>query len=148
MKRIFLDTNILLDVFLEREPFVRPAQMIWTLAAEKKVQAAISAISVNNVFFIVEKLSSSDKAYTAIQALAGIFKIVGVTPRIINKSIEARYADFEDAVQYFSALEFRAKIIISRDPAGFVKCGLPVMDGAEYLSLLTIKRKPGLGHMS
>lgn len=133
MKRIFIDTNILLDVFLERDPFCRPAQIVWSLAEKRRVRAAISAVSVSNIFYILERLSSEDKAYRAIETLTEIFKIQDVTSRIIGEALSFRHADFEDAIQYFCALKFRANVILSRDPKGFADSRIPVMNCSEYL---------------
>lgn len=141
MKRILLDTNILLDVFLERHPFCQPAQIIWTLAEKKKIQAAISAISINNIFFIMKKLTSNEKAYWAVETLLEIFKIIGVTPQIIRKALKVRFPDFEDAIQYQTALKFRAHAIISRDPSGFEKSTIPVLDGPQFLILSESRKK-------
>ncbi len=135
MKRVFIDTNILLDVFLERVPFAYPAQRVWSMAERKQMQAAVSTLSVCNIFFILKKLASTEKAYLAIETLVETFKLIEVTPRIISKALAARLNDFEDAVQYFCALQAGAKLILSRDPSGFGKSRLPVMDCNEYLTL-------------
>ncbi|MBI2981030.1 MAG: PIN domain-containing protein [Deltaproteobacteria bacterium] len=136
MKRIFLDTNILLDVLLARDPFCQRAQTVWSLAEKKEIVAAISTVSVSNVFFIIKKLSSREKAYEAVSVLAEIFKLVEVGAQTVSKSLQARFPDFEDAVQYYSALKFRAKAILSRDPSGFRGGKIPVMSCSEYLALL------------
>lgn len=138
MKRVFVDTNILLDVLLERIPFVRPAQIIWSLAERKEIQAAISALSVSNIFFIINKLASREKAYLAVDTLLKIFKISEITGGMISKALAARFPDFEDAVQYFCALKSGARAILTRDPAGYLQSKLPVMDGNEYLALIKI----------
>lgn len=139
MKRIFLDTNILLDVFLERSPFFHPAQIVWSLAETKKIRAALSAVSIINIFYVIKKLSSASKAYEAITALPQIFKVVDTTSSLLSKALKAGFSDFEDSVQYFSALKFGAKAIISRDPAGFASSKIPVIDAVEYLALLEEK---------
>lgn len=141
MKRIFLDTNVLLDVFLERDPFCLPAQIIWSQAERKEIRAALSALSVNNIFFIIRKLSSREKAYLAVETLVKIFKVIDTTSSILTLALKARFPDFEDAVQYYSAAKFRAETIISRDPAGFEEGKIPVMDAAQWLTLMTPANK-------
>lgn len=134
MKKIFLDTNILLDVFLERSPFCQPAQMIWTLVEKKKIRGAISAISVNNIFFILKKLAGNEKAYTATESLTESFKIIDVGSKMILQALKTRFNDFEDGIQYLSAIKFRADAIISRDSSGFAKSEIPIFDGPQFLS--------------
>jgi len=136
VKKIFIDTNILLDVLLERDPFCRPAQLVWSLAEKRKIQAAISAVSVSNIFFILERLSSKENAYRAVETLLEIFRITDVTSQILSKALTARFPDFEDAVQYFCALKFKARAILSRDPSGFLERKIPIMDCNEYLAIL------------
>ena|SRR3989338_5498781 len=132
--RVFLDTNILLDVFLEREPFCLPAQKIWVLSEKKKIKAAISALSVSHVYFIIQKLSSRDKAGLAVIALLKMFKILEVNSQIIRKAHQSHFPDFEDAIQYFCALKFRSQAIVTRDPDGFIDSVIPVLDPVLYLS--------------
>lgn len=138
MKKIFVDTNILLDVFLAREPFYKTAQMLWAVLLKRDVKAAISAISVNNCFFIINKLAGSEKAYIAIDALSDFFSIIDLDAGILNRARRARFTDFEDAVQYFSAKKFAAQAIISRDPQGFEKDDMAVMDAAQFLATHSI----------
>lgn len=134
MKRLFLDTNILLDIVLARDPFCEPAQILWTLSEKKKLHAGVSAISVSNVFFIVKKLASATKAYEAIEVIQEIFNIIPATSVLLKKATRAGWPDFEDAVQHLSALDFKAQALITRDPAGFKKSRLPIMTAAEYLA--------------
>ena len=134
MKKIFLDTNILLDVLLDRSPYVHPAQVIWSLAEKKKIRAAVSALSLRNVFFIIKKLSSSEKGYKAVETLVDLFQIVEVGSKMIQKALEIRLPDFEDAIQYYAALKFRAGVMISRDRSGFKASRIPIMDSAEFVA--------------
>lgn len=138
MKKIFVDTNILLDVFLAREPFYQAAQILWALLLKKDVKAAISAISVNNCFFIINKLAGPEKAYVAIDALSDFFSIIDLDAGILNRARRARFSDFENAVQYFSAKKFSAQAIISRDLHGFEKDDVAVMDVTQFLAAHSI----------
>lgn len=136
MKRIFLDTNILLDVFLERHPFCTSAQQVWTLVENKRLHAAISAISVMNIFFIMRKLTSVAKAHQAVRALIESFTIIETSARLISRALRSEISDLEDAVQYYSALKSGSMAIITRDPHGFKTSLIPVFDCAQYLVYL------------
>lgn len=131
-----MDTNILLDVLLDRQPFCHPAQILWTLAQKRSIKAAISAVSMSHVFFVLKKLTGGDKAYQALTRISEDFQIVDTKNATIRKALQTHLPDFEDALQYFSALQFRAQAIITRDPAGFEHGKLPVLDCTQYLSLL------------
>lgn len=135
MKTVFFDTNILLDVFLAREPFCQSAQILWSLVHKKELKVGISAISVVNCFFIINKLAGSEKAYTAIDALHDFFSVVELDAKLLRKAREIDFHDYEDAIQYFSAKKFRAAAIISRDSVGFKKSDIPVMGADQFLAL-------------
>lgn len=144
MKKIFLDTNILLDVLLERHPFCFPAQKLWTLADQKKIKAAISSVSLSTIFFIIQKSSSKDQAYKAVQTLVDIFKLVATNSRIVSQALKTQFSDFEDGLQYYSALSFKAQALITRDVKGFEKSQIPVMDAITYLAFME-KTSPPTG---
>ena len=128
MKSAFLDTNILLDVLLNREPFVTWAQQIWTLAIQKKIKASISAASLLNCFYIIRKVKTNEQTYTVIENLVKIFHVIAVDSKIISKALQTRFDDFEDGVQYQCALKARSQTIITRDPKGFVKSKIQILD--------------------
>lgn len=134
MTKVFLDTNILLDVFLARKPYVKTAQEVWTLCERKKILGAISAISVNNIFFIIKKLSTVEKAYSSVEVLLDFFKIVQVSRRSLLKAYHQMFSDFEDAIQYQAALEFGAQVLLTRNPVDFKKSEIPIMDLASFLT--------------
>lgn len=133
MKKVFVDTNILLDVLLERHPFCEPAQTLWTMVEQKKLAGAVSAISFNNIFYLIRKFSTAEKAYQALNTLSDIFKIVEVNQRIIKETLKTQWPDFEDGIQHACALKFGAKVILSRDTKGFGSGKVPVMGCSEYL---------------
>jgi predicted nucleic acid-binding protein len=135
MKPVFVDTNVLLDVLMAREPLLSSSSAVLDLIDRGIVKAGLSAISINNVFFILKKNSGSVKAYEVIETLQSLFTIVDLTSKLIKKSIEARWADFEDAIQYHSALAFKASVIISRDGKGFKNSRIPVMTPQEFLAV-------------
>ena len=133
MTSVFLDTNILLDVLLKRDTFYQPAQSIWDLAAHKKIKSFISALSVSNCFYIVEKLSSQTNAYSVTETLLTLFDVVAVNEQTLADSLQLRFPDFEDGVQYQCALQVKADVLITRDPKGFKKSQMLIMDPWQFL---------------
>lgn len=101
----------------------------------KSLLAAVSALSLSNAFFIVKKLSTAEKAYQAVRTMTEIFRIEAVDGRTVKKALQSGFADFEDAVQYQSALQFRASVILSRDFTGFSHSRIAVMDCTQYLTV-------------
>ena len=80
-----IDTNVLLDVLARREPFYAAASRIWTLAERGSVRAFVSAVSFNNVYYIVRKAAGKDQADLALRLMRNIFEVVAVDARILNR---------------------------------------------------------------
>mgnify|MGYP006272558667 CR=1 FL=1 len=133
--RVFLDTNLLLDVLAKREPFYAAAARIWTLAETGACEALVSAISFNNVFYIVRKARDLGAARRALVLLRDIFASVAPDQRILNQAIDSEIADFEDAIQFYSALHAQADYLLTRNVGDFPDGSLPILAPGEFLAL-------------
>ncbi|MBN1346628.1 MAG: PIN domain-containing protein [Phycisphaerae bacterium] len=132
--KVFLDTNILLDVLMERRPFFEASARIWSLAEEVRIRGQVSAISYPNVFYIVGRLSGRKAAAKVLQSMRAIFSVVACDERVINQAIEAGFEDFEDAVQFVSAVRVGASCIVTRDPDHFPRTEMPILSPTEFLA--------------
>jgi predicted nucleic acid-binding protein len=117
--KVFFDTNILLDVLMDRAPFARDSATVWSLAETGQIGGYISAISFNNIYYIIHKLRDHQTAMKAMRLLRDTFDTVSLDERIIQQAIDASFKDFEDAVQYFSAVRARSSCILSRNVSHF-----------------------------
>lgn len=131
---VFLDTNVLLDVLANRRPFYAYSAAVWTLAEQGRVRGFISAISFNNTYYVVRKLRTRSTAGKTMRILRDIFNTVPLDGQILDQAIDAGFRDFEDAIQYFSAIRAGAGCIVSRDASAFLRSDLPVMTPAEFLT--------------
>jgi predicted nucleic acid-binding protein len=131
---VFLDTNVLMDVLLERQPFALDAQRLWFLAERGKIEGAVSALSFANVYYVVRKTRGHDFALAMLKAMRDTFRIVGCDEQILQQAIDARFSDFEDAVQYFSALRMDAACMVSRNPGHFPKSSIPIFTPHDFFS--------------
>lgn len=136
---MLLDTNILLDVLAARQPFYNAAARIWALAEHEEVEAFVSAISFNNIFYIVRKAGGKTKADEALRALRDLFTPVPLDARLINQAMDAPIDDFEDAVQFHSAARQKCDYLVTRDPDGFPSTGVPVLSPQEFLAVWDMK---------
>jgi len=134
--KVFVDTNVLLDVLARREPFYTDAARIWSLAERSRVEALVSVISFNNVYYIVRRASNRRSAERALHLMRGVFTPVPLSVQILNQAIDARYADFEDAIQFHSAIHAAADCLITRDGGHFPASDLPVLSPAAFLATL------------
>ena len=135
--RVLVDTNVLLDVLGRREPFWPQAARVWTLAETGRLRACVSAISYNNTYYIVRRWGGRARAKDALRLLRDVFDAVDLTRKVLNQAMDAALADFEDAIQYFSALHAGADVIITRDPGDFPRAGPAVLTPGEFLATLS-----------
>ena len=131
---VLVDTNILLDVLARREPFYAAAAEVWSLAERRDIRAFVSAISFNNVFYIVRKAEHQAKAKKAIRLIRDVFEVVAPDSQIINQAMDDDVDDFEDAVQFHSAAKVRAACLITRNPSHYPKSVFPILTAEEFLA--------------
>ena len=138
MKRIFIDTNILLDFLARRGDFFMPA---WSVISRSKRgdKILVSALSFATASYVLE--AHHKKSSVAIKALFEDFiRVCSITPvdsRTIDESLASSFTDFEDAMQYYSALREGADLIITRNKEDYKAAQIPVYEPQEYLDLLT-----------
>ena len=136
MRKIFIDTNILLDVILRRADFYQQAAAIWADCESRKVQGYVSAISLNNMHDIMRKMVTPDVALEYIRLVLNVFSIVPLDESILRLAVDLPQKDFEDAIQTFSAVQIKADCIVTRDKSHFSGNYMPVINPAEYADLL------------
>lgn len=133
--RVFVDTNVLLDVLAEREPFYADSQRVWTLSEAGRIEAFVSAVSFTNCYYIVRKYAGARRAEKALRLLRDVFTPADLTSQVINQAMDSGFADFEDAVQFYSAARAQAECIITRDVDHFPRAHPPVLSPAEFLAV-------------
>ena len=138
--KLLLDTNILLDVLAARQPFYGPAARLWSLAEHDEIEVFVSAISFNNIYYIVRKSAGKAKADEALRALRDLFTPVPLDAKLINQAMDAPIDDFEDAVQFHSASRENLDYLVTRDPDGFPTTGIPVLSPQEFLAIWDTQR--------
>ena len=136
MKKIFLDTNIILDFLGEREGFYEASAKIMTLADKKKIQVYTSPSSISNVFYVLAKYENSKIALEKIRKFKLLCSMSVMDDEVVEKAIHSNFKDFEDAMQYFSALASNCNIIITRNEKDFKNAMIPVMNAESYLQTL------------
>lgn len=133
MKKIFLDTNIILDFLGEREGFYEASAKIMTLADKKKIQVYTSPSSISNAFYVLTRYENSKIALEKIRKFKLLCSMSVMDDEVVEKAINSDFKDFEDAMQYFSALASNCNIIITRNEKDFKNAMIPVMNAESYL---------------
>ncbi|GMQ30463.1 PIN domain-containing protein [Algoriphagus confluentis] len=133
MERLFIDTNIVIDLLARREPFFREAQDLFTLGDQKKVQLLISALTFANAYYSISKHHKEVEARRHLANFKVLVTILPIDNKIIDLSLASEFADFEDGLQYFTAIENSSDLIITRNKKDFRDSQIPVLSAGEYL---------------
>lgn len=135
-KRIFIDTNVMLDFLGERVPFYEAIAKIATLAEKSELTMVVSPISFATVNYFLSKFEGSKTAIEKLRKFKILCEICTLNEQTIEKGLNASIKDFEDALQYFSATESQCEILLTRNGKDFKKSLLPVMTPDEFLKSL------------
>ncbi len=137
MKSIFLDTNIIIDLLAKREPFVQDAKKIFSLADKGKVKLYTSALSIANVSYVLLKQRKAEETKQILRKLILLVKIYSLDEKIINLALnDIEFNDFEDGLQYYTALENNTDIILTRNTKDFNNSKLPVMTAKQFNEII------------
>ena len=134
MSRIFLDTNVILDLLGERVPFFDSIAKVATLADQKKLAIIVSPLSFTTIDYVLNKYETSESVLNKLRKFKIICEVCEVNEETIDKALTSNFKDFEDAVQYFTALQSNCSIIITRNGKDFKNSTIPIMTAEEYLS--------------
>ena len=133
---LFLDTNVLIDLIDKREPFYNDIAVIASMAENKDFKLAASSLSFVNTVYVVSKNVEAKLVLEALKKLRIICEVSNIDEIVIDKSLISNFNDFEDAVQYFSALHHKSEIILTRNKKDFKNSEIPTMTPSEFLASL------------
>jgi predicted nucleic acid-binding protein len=134
MKQVLLDTDVILDLYLDREPFADDAAALWGAHEAGHLTAYISAITPVNLFYVARKLKGRKMAGQAVTELLAALPVCPVDSAVLKAGLAAAFKDFEDAVQHASAVAVGLEGIITRNVADYQQASLPVYTPSDYLS--------------
>lgn len=136
MSRFFLDTNVILDLLGERVPFFDSIAKVATLADQKKLTLIVSPLSFTTIDYVLNKYETSESVLNKLRKFKILCEVCEVNEETIDKALNSNFKDFEDALQYFTALQSNCSIIITRNGKDFKNSTIPIMTAEEYLSSL------------
>ncbi|MCI8373290.1 MAG: PIN domain-containing protein [Lachnospiraceae bacterium] len=132
--KIMCDTNVIIDVLLEREPFVEDSYKILKLCEEHKINGFVSASSVTDIFYLVRKYThSTEQAYKAVGKLLEIVKVCSVTNNDVLIAFQKMAKDFEDCLVATCAKSIHCDYIVTRNKRDFEGFDIPVLTPTEIL---------------
>ena len=141
MKKLFLDTNIVIDLLSRREPYYKESATLFSLADRKKVELSISSLTVANTSYVLLRQLNVKKVKEVLRKLRLVVNVLPLDNKIIGLALnDETFTDFEDGLQYFTAIENEQEIIITRNLKDYKRSQIAVMTAEQYLKTLKENR--------
>ena len=137
MKKLFVDTNIVIDLLSRREPFFEEAAELFSLADKNQVELSVSSFTIANTSYALLRQMDSNKAKSVLRKLKLILKILPLDDKVIGLALnDDTFSDFEDGLQYFTAIEGDQELIITRNLQDFKNSKLPAMTAKQFIETI------------
>jgi predicted nucleic acid-binding protein len=134
MSKLLIDTNVVLDLLSKREPFYDSVAKLFSLADKNKLKLSISSLTFANTNYVLTRLKSAIESREILRRFRVLVQVLSLDDKIIDLALnDSSFKDFEDGLQYYSAIENGQNIIITRDLKDFKESKIPVMTPEEYL---------------
>ncbi len=135
MEPILLDTDICLDSIAGRDPWNVDANRIFHASVEGLVDLFISGLTFSNLFYLLRRTHGSKKSIETLSAMRDLVSVSTVDEEIVDLALNSGWSDFEDALQYYSALNSGCGVLITRNLSDYQKAGnITLMDSATFVS--------------
>ncbi|TVZ28134.1 putative nucleic acid-binding protein [Gillisia sp. Hel_I_86] len=137
MRKILIDTNIVIDLLSKRKDFYDDAANLFSLADKKELKLTISSLTFANTNYILTKLKSAKEAREILRKFKVLVELLNLDDKITELALsDESFPDFEDGLQYYSAIENEIDIIITRNKKDFKNSKLPILTAKEYLATI------------
>jgi predicted nucleic acid-binding protein len=134
MRQILLDTNIVLDLLARRMPHHNDAAELFSLADNEKIRLSLSSLSLANIHYVLTKLKPEQEARKIIRNFKILVEVLSLDDKILDLALNSDFEDFEDAIQYFTAIENHQELIVTRNMSGYRESKIPVMTAGEFIN--------------
>jgi len=140
--KLFIDSDVIIDFFTDREPYVNPATEIFELNGQGTVKLYVSAISIINIYYVVRKFLGHRKTLEVVESLTEMTEIIGTTKTEIIQALKNDFSDYEDSVQYSSAKTIKGlDAIITRNIKDYRNSTIAVMTPLNFLKMKDKNKK-------
>lgn len=134
---LFIDSDVVIDFFTDREPHANPASELFELNEQGNVKLYLSAVSINNIYYIVRRFLGNKKTLDVVEALTEMTEIIGTTKAEIIQALKNDFTDYEDSVQYSSALAIQnLDAIITRNVKDYKSSAIAVITPLNFLKMI------------
>ena len=139
MKNILIDTDVILDFFLDREPFSENAAKILSLCEKKEITGFVTPVIVSNVYYLLSQKGKQEKVIEKLKILLSLLEILIIDKNSIMVALDSDFKDFEDALQNYAAeLNGKIDIIVTRNTKDYKKSELGIMNPEDFLKSINL----------
>lgn len=132
-KKVFIDSDVILDLLCRREPFYSSAAEVFTLGDSKIIELVTTPVVIANVFYMLRKVLGIEKAKELLRKLRILLSVVSVDEKVVDLALNSKFSDFEDGLQYFTARENAIRIILTRNCKDYKEKDVLVQTPEDYL---------------
>ena len=141
MKRVLIDTDVILDFFFDRKPFSDHAAKVLSLCESREIKGFITSVIISNVYYLLRQTATHEKVIEKLKQLITITEVLTTDKEVILKALNSNFNDFEDALQNYSAeLNGLIDLIVTRNVKNFKNSSLGVMTPDNYLKTVIASR--------
>ena len=136
MTKLFIDSDIILDLLAKREPHYIYSSRLFTLIDKKEITAFTSPLIIANLHYLLRKMTSNASALKSLRKLKTFVNILPIDDKVIEQSLNSDFNDFEDAIQYFTAVNNGLTLLLTRNKRDYKKSKISVLTAEEFLKTL------------
>jgi predicted nucleic acid-binding protein len=133
LEKLFVDTDVVLDLLSARQPHYKFAAELFSLADMESIRLCVSSLTFANVHYVLSKQLSATESRKLLLRFKTLVTVLPVNDKIIELALSSSFADFEDAIQFYAAIENNISILLTRNLKDFKKATIPVMTPQQYL---------------
>lgn len=134
MRKVFIDTNVLLDLLLERQPWVLQASILFSMADRKEIELLCCSLSFATATYLMQRLKYERKEIISKLSIAkSLCTVTTIDAHVIDRTLQSDFPDLEDAMQYYSALASNAEVILTRNMKDFATANILVQSPIEFI---------------
>lgn len=137
IKKVFVDSDIILDILCKREPHYEYAAKIFSLADMKKLSVYTTSLVVANVYYILRKAIGIEKSKEALRKLRLLVKIISIEEREVDLALNSSFSDFEDALQYYAAVRYGMETLLTRNIKDYKEKDLIIQTPEQFIKGIT-----------
>jgi predicted nucleic acid-binding protein len=139
--KVLFDTNVILDLLLDRSEFVDDASVLISKVDTNEIDGFLCATTITTIHYLLEKSLNTTQAAKHIKTLLNIFDIAPVSSETLEKALNPKFVDYEDSVLHEAALAVDVDSIVTRDYSGFKNSKIPAYTPKELIAILALNNK-------